>query len=118
MSLLAMPFFAVQLVIMTKTTKLLIFSGLAILIIGLAIGAYFFLRASGDAEEQRDDPGELDREDDPPDEDDSEKQYGDTGELDRENDPSPAITHYENGEIEFEYWYLNGKLIKTNPPSI
>ena len=89
---------------MTKTSKLFISGGLAILIIGLAIGAYFFFQAS-------DGPSsgilpEL-------------KEWrNDAGQLHRENDQPAYIEYDESGEIVLEKWYLNGELIKAQPPSI
>ena len=106
-----------------KTKSILIFGGLAILIIGLATGAYFFFQTRD--KEWRNDAGQLHREDDQPavinydanGEIESEAWYL-NGELYRENDRPSWIVYDANGEIESEAWYLNGELIKENPPSM
>ena len=108
---------------MAKTTKLLIFGGLAILIIGLATGAYFFFQTRD--KEWRNDAGQLHRENDLP----ARIAYDESGEIwieswylndqqGRENDLPAQIWYDRNGEIERQYWYLNGELIKENPPSM
>ena len=67
------------------------------MIIGLAIGAYFFLKSSDDLEIK--------------------EWHNAAGQLHRENDQPAEIFYYENGEIEDEAWYIDDELIKENPPS-
>ena len=112
-----------------KTRNLLVFGSPAILIIGLAIGAYFFLKASDDSavKEWRNDAGQLHRENDQP----ASISYHENGEiwfetwylndqLHRENDQPASIVYGENGEVEQEYWLLNDQLHRENdqPASI
>ncbi len=110
---------------MTKTSKLFIFGGLAILIIGLAIGAYFFFQAADEVKERLNDAGQLHREGDLP----ARIGYYESGEIQSEawfsngqkhrgNDRPAWINYDESGEIEHESWYLNSELIKTQPPSL
>ena len=79
---------------MTKTTKLFIFSGLIVLIAGLAAGAYFLFKAPAEAEVK--------------------EWRNATGQLHRENDQPAVIKYYENGEILTEEWYLNGRTHREN----
>ena len=65
------------------------------MIIGLAAGAYFFLKVPSEAKEWR----------------------NDAGQLHRENDQPAVIGYNESGEIEDEAWYIDDELIKENPPS-
>ena len=94
---------------MTKTSKLFIFGALAILIIGLAIGAYFFFFQADDeaTETQYYESGEIEKE-----------IWLLNDQLHRENDKPAYIEYDESGEIELEEWWLNSELIKTQPPSM
>ena len=109
---------------MTKTRNLFIFGGLAILTIGLAIGAYFFFFQADDGvnKEWRNDAGQLHREDDKPvgityyeSGEIEAKAWGLNGQLHREDDKPAVIEYDESGEITLEEWYLDGELIKSQP---
>ena len=108
---------------MQTKTKLFIISGLIVLIIGLAAGAYFLLKTPDDVKEWHNAAGQLHRENDQP----ALIRYGAdgiifieawylNGQLHRENDQPAEIQYYKNGEIEYEAWFLNGRLIKEQPP--
>ena len=108
---------------MTKTGKIFLISGLIVLAVGLAVGAYFFLKAP-DQTVWYNDAGELHRANDQP-ADIGHHENGEirsktwhlNGQLHRENDQPALIWYDENGEIESEAWYLNGQLIKENRPA-
>ena len=121
------PFLLYNLAIMAKTTKLLIFSSLAILITGSAIGAYFFFfKAPAQTERWRNAAGQLHRDNDLP----APIGYYENGEIayenwyldglpHRENDQPAFKVYWESGEIEREKWYLNGELHREdNQPAV
>ncbi len=113
--------------VMTKTTKLWrviklwTISSLIVLVIGLAVRAYFFLKAPDDVKEWHNVYGQRHRENDQP----ARIQYDENGEIEyefwylngqvnRENDQPAQIGYDENGEIESEAWYLNGQQHREN----
>ena len=96
---------------MQTKTKLFIISGLIVLIVGLAAGAYFFLKApAADSLEINSATGVKDQRDS------ADNQDNAAGQEHREDDQPAEIRYDENGEIEYQAWYLNGQLIKDQPP--
>ena len=73
-----------------KQKQLFIIIGLIVLIAGLTAGAYFFLRPS------------------------DQEWRNEAGQLHRDNDLPAVIKYHENGEIEYQAWYLNGEAHRDN----
>ncbi len=76
-----------------KQKRLFIIIGLIVLVADLLPGSYFFLKASDDTKEWR----------------------NEAGQLHRDNDLPAAIGYFKSGEIEFEQWWLDGEFIRSEP---
>ena len=121
---------------MTKTTKLLLFGGLGltVLIVALAIGAYFIFRGSDEAEKEDDTTSQTEEQSDTSDQasgeaedgsstdnqatDEAEEQPSTTAPAEQENNqpdpieipesnPPSHTEHYDSGAVKEENWLLD-----------
>ncbi len=89
---------------MTKTTKLFIISGLIVLVVGIIITLAIVLTRNKDTEPEPVNITETEQQPEPQ----LTPELVPIPQEHRENDQPTEIEYYENGDIWYKAWYLNG----------